>query len=215
MARGQGVIGGQGGSKRCGHCGLTKPAADYCASSATWDGLRRACRACDRAWRKRKDGQDAHPAEVVAQAPAVVEAEVEAPAPAVAPAVEEAAVGESTPAIVSAEVSSPKVIGRIGGQEQKRVTEVALDPLEEAAKKLAEEYAAILNRRLPVRLRAHLMIKIAKNIKGGNAALALKALQDINLATRVVSRSGAQIDLGPLFVLPEGEDISMGGGGSK
>ena len=59
------------------------------------------------------------------------------------------------------------------------------------------------------------MVKIAKNIRGGNAALALKALQDINLATRVTNRSGAQIDLGPLFVLPEGSDVSMGGGGTK
>jgi hypothetical protein len=53
------------------------------------------------------------------------------------------------------------------------------------------------------------MVKIAKNIKGGNAALALKAIQDINLATGVVTKQGNQVDLGPMFVLPPGDDVAV------
>jgi hypothetical protein len=53
------------------------------------------------------------------------------------------------------------------------------------------------------------MVKIAKNISGGNAALALRALQDINLATGVVTKQGTQVDLGPLFVLPDASDVAI------
>jgi hypothetical protein len=81
--------------------------------------------------------------------------------------------------------------------------------MEAAEKAAALEYAAILNKGLPVRKRARLMIEIAKNVKGGAAALALKALQDINEATNLVNKQGAQVDLGPLFVLPDADDVRM------
>ena len=83
------------------------------------------------------------------------------------------------------------------------------DPLEEAEIKAAEEYAALLNQKLPVKRRAALMVRIAKNVAGGNAALALRALQDINIATRVTSKQGVQLDLGPMFVVPAEVDIKV------
>lgn len=98
-----------------------------------------------------------------------------------------------------------KVIGRIGPTIQ----EVAIDPFEADEREAAKEYSALLNRKLSVRQRANLMVKIAKNVKGGNAALALKAIQDINLATGIISKSGAQTDLGPLFVLPGNDDVGV------
>lgn len=90
-----------------------------------------------------------------------------------------------------------------------RITEY-VDPVEAAEKAAAREYADLLNRKLSVRHRANLMVKIAKNVSGANAALALRALQDINLATGVVNKSGLQVDLGPMFMLPEGSDVKAG-----
>lgn len=90
-----------------------------------------------------------------------------------------------------------------------RIREVAMSPMEAAEKAAAIEYAALLNKGLPVRRRARLMIEIAKNVKGGAAALALRALQDINEATNLVNKQGAQVDLGPLFVLPDADDVKM------
>jgi hypothetical protein len=106
-----------------------------------------------------------------------------------------------------------KVIGHIGISVPgtPRIREVAISGSEDIEKALADEYARVLNEKLPVRTRARLMVKIARNIKGFNAGLALKAISDINLATGVVSKAGAKVDLGPLFVLPEGSDVKMSG----
>lgn len=178
-------------SKRCNRCGKTKGGEHFNRRAKARDGLRTTCKKCDREIRilwesKHRDGPQPpseQPPEASAQAP-------EAP-----------------------EASPEKVIGRIGPTpEGPRIKEVALDPLEEAEQRAAREYAEILNKGLPVRKRARLMISIAKKVDGANAALALRALQDINLATGVVSKTGSQVDLGPLFVLPAGSDVSMKSG---
>jgi hypothetical protein len=119
---------------------------------------------------------------------------------------------KSPPLAESPEREPAEIIGRIGPanpSQRVQIAEVAIDPLEEAERQAAQEYASLLNRKLSIRHRANLMVKIAKNIKGGNAALALKAIQDINLATGVVTKQGNQVDLGPMFVLPPGDDVAV------
>jgi hypothetical protein len=101
----------------------------------------------------------------------------------------------------------PKVIGEIKPQGGAFIKESAVE--DEAIKKAQEEYAAILNRRLPVKRRAAILVGIAKNAKGANAALALKALNDINVATQVITRTGVQVDLGPMFTVLDGSDVSV------
>jgi hypothetical protein len=91
------------------------------------------------------------------------------------------------------------------------VQEVALGPTEEVDRAAAEEFSNLLNKKLSIRQRANLMVRIARNIKGNNAPIALKAINDINLATRVISKSGVQVEMAPLFLMPEGTKMKMGG----
>lgn len=179
-------------TKKCKACGLDKPIdTDFSKRKKSADGLRPTCKACDAlvrdAYARRMRGENPpEPAEVPSEP-----------------------IGSPT----GAPGESAKVIGHIGAVSPgtPRIREVAVDPTEDLEKAAAAEYSAILNRRLPVRTRARLMVEIARNTKGFNAALAMKAIADINLATGVTSRSGAKIDLGPLFVLPEGSDVKLTG----
>lgn len=107
-----------------------------------------------------------------------------------------------------------KVIGRIqpGPGVGPRIQEVMVDPIDEAEKAMARQYANLLNKKLNVRQRANLLVKIAKNAEGPTAALALAALRDINAATGITSKQGSVVDSGPLFVMPDGTSkMSMGG----
>lgn len=175
-------------SKVCRGCGVDKPIGEFNKRARSKDGYRPTCRACDHLVR---NGQDMP----LAGRPST-------PAPA----------SEAPP------VQPEKVIGRIGpepapGESPRsgpRIVEVR-DEDEEIEKAKAEEFSRLLDKGLSIRQRARLYIKIAKNVGGPNAAIALKALQDINVATKVVSRSGQRLDLGSLFVLPPGSDVKMTG----
>lgn len=196
-------------NKVCTRCGKNKPTDQFNKRAKAKDGLRFTCKACDKdvhkGWNSAQKGGSP---EVLTTgsggaAGSLVEAGGMAPIPRLP-----ISVTEPEPVV--------KIIGRIGGQAQTptpRIREVSLDPLEEAEQKAAREYADLLNRKLSVRHRANLMVKIAKNIQGPTAALALQAIKDINMATGVTSKTGAQIDLGPLFLMPEGTSMAMKGGG--
>lgn len=114
--------------------------------------------------------------------------------------------------------SSPlpeKVIGRIvpaslASGEGPRIAETTVANTPEEIE-LAKQFAAYLNKGLPIKKRAQILIKIAKDIKGPAAALALAALRDINNATQVTSKTGQAPETAPMFVLPAGTDIKMSG----
>ena len=175
---------GKGRVKACKGCGKDLPLSEFNKRASALDGFRPTCRVCDRYVRvhgERPGVGAGHPPPVPAPAPA--------------------------PVLPEPPTITPKVIGEIKPQGGAFIKESVVE--DEAIKKAQEEYADILNRRLPVKRRAAILVKIAMNAKGANAALALKALQDINLATQVITRTGAQIDLGPLFSLPDGSDVSV------
>jgi hypothetical protein len=185
--------------KKCVKCGIEKVLeGNFNRRRRSKDGFRPTCKDCDALVRDAymqslRSGGPQKPQEVVEEPSEVSEVPSETPeAPSQMPS---------------------KVIGHIGvpSATAPRIREVAVSGTEDIEKAMADEYARILNEKLPVRQRARLMVKIARNLQGFNASLALKAISDINLATGVTSKAGTKVDLGPLFVLPEGSDVKMSG----
>jgi len=180
--------------RRCAKCGADKPVLDFNKRARSKDGLRPTCKTCDRVTRMRWEGKPTSGAGLETLD----------------------GLGEGGGAAPPA--PPPKVIGSIGpafgmapGGPSIRIREVAVGAIEAAEQAAADEYSALLNQKLSIRQRANLMVKIAKNIKGPSAALALQALKDINIATKVTSRTGVQLDLGPMFMLPDGPGMKMSG----
>lgn len=178
-------------TKTCSHCKKTKPVADFNKRQRSSDGLRSNCRECDKTLRYREPGPTAGegspPRESSPSAPGTV-------------GISSKVVGRIEPVVLSppAPATGTKIVS----------APVQNDRLDEEA---ARQYAQLLNKGLPIRARAKLMIEIAKSVKGPTAAIALAALKDINLATKVTDRGGAQVDIGPLFALPAGSDVKMSG----
>lgn len=199
-------------SKVCTKCNIKKPVSEFNKRAKAKDGLRFSCKTCDdttrKEWFKNQEEFKAEVRDIVNRpgpgptslppVPALAEADVEVS-------------GGTAPPTVSAEMGAGgRVIGHINPQGP-RIREVAVDMLEEADQKAAQEYAALLNKKLTIRQRANILVRIARSAKGPNAALALQALRDINTATGVISNKGAQIDLGPLIVMPTGTAMKMSG----
>lgn len=222
------------GFKTCTKCGVEKPIeGNFNKRKAAKDGYRPTCRACDAIVRAAYDCKELPKAPPSPQTIPLKASEGVPAAPEAASGVlrdpgdnsgtpvlpsggiSEGVSGPPEPPLKSSgqPVGTPKVIGRIGDPPKNtpRIQEVALDPTEEAEKAAAREYANLLNKALPIRTRARLLVKIARNVKGPMAALALKALTDINLATGVVNKQGAKTEEGPLFVLPEGSSLKIKG----
>ncbi len=207
--------------KVCTRCKKRKPVTAFNKRAKARDGFRHTCKECDGEIRKNWEAGQREE-QSAPEAPAVSAGLPKAlPPGSGGPPRELVEAGGLAPASSPPKRPDPapepggKVIGRIGSTlpTGTQIREVVSDPAGEAEKALARDYAQLLNKKLPIRRRANLMIKIAKNAEGPTAALALAALRDINNATGVTSRQGAAIDLGPLFVMPEGTGkMKMSGG---
>lgn len=216
--------------KVCTQCKQRKPVTAFNKRARARDGLRYTCKVCDGIVRDRWEAEHGTGAggpriTSIPQSEAGTTLKPKGTPKALSPGsggppespVERGDPAPVTPTPVSERAPEPggRVIGRIGTQSATgtQIREVVTDPIEETEKALAREYANLLNKKLSVRQRANLMVKIAKSAEGPTAALALAALRDINNATGVTSRQGSALELGPLFVMPEGtSNMKMGSG---